>query len=125
MPAKISEMRKVAGCLLVFLSCISSTSQTSPTKPGKGKVMTGSAARGASSAGLKVSPDLDQQLAKFRRVPMPFDAKGLSARERQMVEKLVLACRYLENIFWRQSDPEGLTLYQSLAPSKSPKDVKL
>ena len=87
--------------------------------------MTGSAARGASSAGLKIAPDLDQQLAKFRRVQMPFDSKGLSARERQMVEKLVVACQYLEDIFWRQSDPEGLALYQALASSQNPRDVKL
>jgi hypothetical protein len=87
--------------------------------------MTGSAARGAASAGLKVARDLDQQLAKFRRVQMPFNAKGLTARERQMVEKLVVACRYLEDIFWRQSDPEGLTLYQSLAASRNPRDFKL
>ena len=87
--------------------------------------MTGSAARGASSAGLKIAPDLDQQLAKFRRVQMPFDSKGLSARERQMVEKLVVACQYLEDIFWRQSDPEGLAYYQALASSQNPRDVKL
>ena len=87
--------------------------------------MTGSAARGASSAGLKIAPDLDQQLAKFRHVQMPFDSKGLTARERQMVEKLVVACQYLEDIFWRQSDPEGLALYQALASSQNPRDVKL
>jgi hypothetical protein len=121
-------MMKVAGALflsLVFLSTTSVSQTTSPSKPTKRKVMTGSAARGASSAGLKVAPDLDTQLAKFRRVQMPFDAKGLSSRERQMVEKLVIACRYLEDIFWRQNDPEGLTLYQSLATSQNPRDVKL
>ena len=32
-----------------------------------------------------------------------------------MVEKLVDASRYLEEIFWRQIDPDGLVLYQSLA----------
>lgn len=29
-----------------------------------------------------------------------------------MVEALVEACQHLENIFWRQSDPEALALYQ-------------
>ena len=126
--ARISRMIKVAGALFlsfVFLATTSVSQTTSPSKPTKRKVMTGSAARGASSAGLKVAPDLDTQLAKFRRVQMPFDSKGLSSRERQMVEKLVLACKYLEDIFWRQNDPEGLTLYQSLAPSQNPRDVKL
>ena len=87
--------------------------------------MTGSAAKGSASASLKIVPDLDQRLAKFRRVEMPFRTAGLSQREQQMVSKLVEACGYLESIFWRQSDPEGLTLYQSLAASTSPLDAKL
>ena len=36
-----------------------------------------------------------------------------------MVEKLVEASQYLDDIYWRQSDPEGLALY------KSTKDPKL
>jgi hypothetical protein len=31
-----------------------------------------------------------------------------------MVDQLVIALRQLENIFWRQSDPEGLALYKAL-----------
>ncbi|PYV66712.1 MAG: Zn-dependent hydrolase, partial [Acidobacteria bacterium] len=50
---------------------------------------------------------------------------GLTAREQKLVQKLVDASRYLEEIFWRQIDPEALTLYQSLASSKNPKDQKL
>jgi hypothetical protein len=45
---------------------------------------------------------------------MPFDASGLSEREKQMIGKLVEACQYLDDIFWRQSDPKGLELYKSL-----------
>ncbi len=87
--------------------------------------MTGSAARGAASSGMPVAPDLTQRLAKFKRVQMPFHSAGLTAREKQMVEKLVDASRYLEDIYWRQSDPEGLTLYQSLAGSKNAQDQQL
>src|SRR5713226_266751 len=89
------------------------------------KPMTGSASKGAASASMQVVPDLDRRLARFREVRMPFHAESLTLRERKMVEKLVAASRYLEEIFWRQSDPEGLTLYQSLAASKNPKDQKL
>jgi hypothetical protein len=89
------------------------------------KPMTGSAAKGAESAGMQVVPDLDQRLAKFRRVEMPFHTAGLSAREVKMVGKLVDASRYLEEIYWRQIDPDGLTLYESLAGSKNPKDETL
>lgn len=87
--------------------------------------MTGSAAKGAESAGMHVVPDLDQRLAKFRRVEMPFHAASLSAREVKMVDKLVDASRYLEQIYWRQIDPDGLTLYESLASSQNPQDEML
>jgi hypothetical protein len=56
---------------------------------------------------------------------MPFNRTGLTAREQKLVRKLVEACGYLESIFWRQSDPEALALYQSLASAKSPRDIKL
>jgi hypothetical protein len=87
--------------------------------------MTGSAAKGAESAGMQVVADLDQRLAKFRRVEMPFHSAGLTGREAKMVGKLVDASRYLEEIYWRQIDPDGLTLYESLASSKDPKDEML
>jgi hypothetical protein len=87
--------------------------------------MTGSAAKLGAPANLKVAPDLDQRLARFRRVQMPFQTSGLTATERQLVRRLVEACGYLESIYWRQSDPEGLTLYQSLAAGTSPPDRKL
>ena len=89
------------------------------------RLMTGSAAKGAASAGVYVVPDLSERLAKWRVVNMPFRSTGLTAREVKLVEKLVDASRYLEEIFWRQNDPEGLTLYQSLEGSKSPRDEKL
>ncbi len=91
----------------------------------KSRAMTGSAAKGSAPADLKVAADLGQRLAKFQRVRMPFQTAGLTAREQQLVRKLVEACGYLESIYWRQSDPEGLTLYQSLASSRNRRDVKL
>jgi hypothetical protein len=72
-----------------------------------------------------VVPDLAERLAKYKRVTMSFDQSKLSARERQMIEKLVEASRDLDDIFWRQSDSEGLALYKALAHSKVPRDLKL
>ena len=111
--------------LLIFSLSMVSASAQKITKPKIPRVMTGSAARGAASAGMHVAPDLDQRLARFRRVRMPFQSAGLNAREQKLVNKLVDASRYLEEIFWRQIDPEALTIYQSLAGSKSPRDQKL
>jgi hypothetical protein len=72
-----------------------------------------------------VVADLDQRLAKFKPVDMPFHSEGLGAREIQMIHKLVEAANYLEQIYWRQSDPEGLALYRSLSGSKDPQDAKV
>jgi hypothetical protein len=54
-----------------------------------------------------------ERLAKWKDVAMPFHAEGLSAGERQMVEKLVEACQLLDNIYWRQMDIGGLAIYKA------------
>jgi hypothetical protein len=87
--------------------------------------MAGTASKGAATRNLKVAPDLAQRLKKFRRVEMPFNSARLTPREKELVQRLVEANRALENIFWRQSDPEGLALYLSLAGSTHPEDGQL
>jgi hypothetical protein len=72
-----------------------------------------------------VASDLDQRLARFKPVRMPFDAAGLTALERQMIDQLVIACRYLERMYWRQSDPEGLALYKQLTQEQRPLALKV
>jgi hypothetical protein len=57
--------------------------------------------------------DIAARLAKWKNVDMPFRSAGLTVRERQMVEKLVEACRLLDDVFWRQSDLDGLALYKT------------
>src|SRR6202790_5615012 len=73
----------------------------------------------------KVAPDLDARLARFKPINMPFHQQGLSAPEIQLVHQLGDAANYIEQIYWRQSDPDGLKLYLSLAGSTKPEDVKL
>jgi hypothetical protein len=53
-----------------------------------------------------------QRLARWKEMAMPLEP-GLSARERQMVGKLVEACRQLNDIYWRQSDYGGLQVYKT------------
>jgi hypothetical protein len=72
-----------------------------------------------------VAPDLDRRIARFKPVSMMFDAGKLSDRERQMVDQLVVACRYLEGMYWRQSDPEGLSLYDALGRVDTPAATNL
>ena len=114
---------KSLACLLFLLLVFAMTASSAEQK--KHVFMVGSAAKGAETAGLQIAPDLDRRLAEFRRVEMPFHSAGLSAHERELVEKLVDASHYLDEIYWRQSDPEALTLYQSLEGSTNPRDVKL
>src|SRR5580692_4490456 len=59
------------------------------------------------------NPDVAARLAKWKNVEMPFRSAGLTERERQMVDKLVEACRLLDDVYWRQSDLDGLALYKS------------
>ena len=77
------------------------------------------------SAHMQVVPDLERRLARFRQVHMPFDASRLTAREQKMIAKLVDACRYLDDIYWRQVDPDGLELYQSLEGKTDRQDLDL
>ena len=74
---------------------------------------------------LQVAPDIDAELAKWQVQRMPFTGAGLTARERQLAEKLVQAQHYIEDIFWRQSDPEGLELYKRLSKSQDATNRKV
>jgi hypothetical protein len=106
-----------------------SSAQTNPTVPSSASsAPAAKVAHGASSgvsANLVVVADLAKRVAQFRRVKMPYDSKGLTTREKQMIDKLVDAAGLLDCIYWRQSDPEGLKLYLSLANSTNSKDVLL
>jgi len=73
------------------------------------------------AAALKTAvPDLGTRLARFKVVRMPFDQSGLTTAERQMIDQLVVASRYLESMYWRQSDPDGLSLYRALEGNAAP-----
>ena len=80
---------------------------------------------GVRPAQLVVVPDLASRVAKFKLVHMPFNSKGLTAREIKMVKKLVDASGLLDCLYWRQSDPEGLKLYLSLINRTDPEEVLL
>jgi hypothetical protein len=97
----------------------------SQTQPQKKRVMTGQAGSGPVSAHWVVAPDIDARLAKWKSVELPFHSAGMSAREKEMIGKLVEASQALESIYWRQSDPEGLHLYHALNDSQFTRDKKV
>src|SRR5262245_5604538 len=112
----MTDIRRTAALLLVVVG-LAAFAQSRSTPPGP------PAAKPTAdvSAALKtVAPDLDARLARFKPVRMPYNASALSLRERQMVDQLVIALHRLENMFWRQSDPEGLALYKALEKVDTP-----
>jgi len=110
---------------LLAMSCLALTlqAQTSPKETVTKKYPIGGSY--PSGAKLKAVPDLSLRLAKFKAVRMPFDRAGLTAKQVAMVEKLVDASQYLESIFWRQSDPQGMKFYQQLEGSRNPRDQQI
>ena len=100
----------LAALLLTLFLIMPSSSQTksttaqgastakSQTKPAARKfpIGEGRVGSGAISAKMNVAPDLNKRLAKWKPIKVLFNAKGLSAKERQMVETLVLASQLLE-----------------------------
>src|SRR5436190_958924 len=61
-----------------------------------------------------VAPDIEQRLARFRPVEMTFAADQFTKRERRVIDELIAASRDLEDIFWRQNNPEDIAVYNSL-----------
>ena len=54
--------------------------------------------------------DIAARVARWKTVAMPIHYVGLTNTERDMVVKLVEACRLLNDVYWRQSDGAGLVL---------------
>ena len=116
----------LAVAVLVASTVCSAFAQTSSQSAATNtKKSTAVSDRKVAAADLKIAPDLTQRLARFRRVEMPFHNGDYSPREQQLVAKMVDACLYLEDIYWRQVDPEGLELYLSLAKGTDPKTIEL
>jgi hypothetical protein len=79
----------------------------------------------AVSSTLTVAPDIEQRVARFKPVEMPFTFEGKSAREKTVINELIAACRDLEDIYWRQNNPEDIALYNKLRASGDPADKRL
>jgi len=69
-------------------------------------------------AETRANRTLDTILNQWKPVQMPFPSVGLTGRELTLIGNLVEAAQYLDNIYWRQSDPEGLHLYRTTPDPK-------
>ncbi|PYX82305.1 MAG: Zn-dependent hydrolase [Acidobacteria bacterium] len=114
-------MRRVAAlCLLLVFTAAGNAAQ-----PRRGKAGPRSAGRPNPIDKQVDFAALEKKLAQWKQVKMPFDTRGLTSRQVKLVNKLVDAAHYLEDIFLRQSDPEVVGLMESLKTSKNPKDQEL
>ena len=114
-------MRRVAAlCLLLVF-----TAAGNAARPRRGKAGPRSAGRPNPIDKQVDFAALEKKLAQWKQVKMPFDTRGLTSRQVKLVNKLVDAEHYLEDIFLRQSDPEVVGLMESLKTSKNPKDQEL
>ena len=68
-----------------------------------------------------IAPDIEGRLARFKPVEMPFTFEGMSAKEKRVVNELIAACRDLEDIYWRQNNPDDIALYNATAHATDPK----
>lgn len=69
----------------------------------------------------QVVPDIEERLARFRPIEMPFTFEGLTPRERTVVRELIAASQELEQAYWRQNHPEDIALFKSLRGASDPK----
>jgi hypothetical protein len=67
-------------------------------------------------------PDIRDRLVKYSPTDIVIDEKLLTPEDRQVLAKLVLAARKIDDIYWGQSYPEGLALRDRLEQSPDPAD---
>jgi len=71
---------------------------------------------------LVKAPDILERLAKFAPTEIAADPKALSDEDRRVIQKLVAAARVMDDIFWKQSWPQGPALKEQLEKSNLPED---
>jgi hypothetical protein len=67
-------------------------------------------------------PDIKQRLAKYTPTEISFDPNLLNDEQKRILEKLVMAAKHIDNIFWKQAYPGGLAVKEQLEKSTDPAD---
>ena len=71
-------------------------------------------------AGYKVVPDIKDRLAQLTPTEITYDESLLNEEQKEVLEKLVLAARAIDNIFWKQASHVGLDILQNFENSDHP-----
>lgn len=67
--------------------------------------------------------DVKHRLAKWARVEMTYDARGLPERDKRFLQKLIEAARYMDEGFWRQSWSGAVEVRDRLRALESAKNL--
>ncbi len=66
---------------------------------------------------------VEQRLAKWARVEMTYDARGLPERDKRFLQKLIEASQYMDEAFWRQSGRGAVEVWDRLRASENAKSL--
>jgi hypothetical protein len=71
-------------------------------------------------AGYKVVPDIKERLAQLTPTEITYDESLLNEEQKEVLEKLVLAAKAIDNIFWKQASHVGLEILQDFENADHP-----
>ena len=71
-------------------------------------------------AGYSVVPDIQDRLAQFAPTEISYDESLLNEEQKQVLEKLVMAAKAIDKIFWKQASHVGLEVLQDFENSDHP-----
>jgi hypothetical protein len=69
---------------------------------------------------LEKAPDIKERLSQFSPTDISFDESLLNEEQQNVLEKLVSAARYMDNIFWKQASLTGSSMKEILEKSQDP-----
>lgn len=71
-------------------------------------------------AGYSVVPDIQDRLTQFAPTEITFDENLLNEEQKLVLEKLVMAAKAIDRIFWKQASHVGLEILQDFENSDHP-----
>lgn len=71
-------------------------------------------------AGYAVVPDIEERLAQYSPTEMAYDEGLLSDEQRSVLEKLVMAAKEIDKIFWKQASHRGLKILHDFENTENP-----
>jgi hypothetical protein len=86
----------------------------------KGKEQAEEEATVTEIGGYSVVPDIQERLAQYAPTEITYDEGLLDQGQKQVLEKLVMAAKVIDNIFWKQASPYGLAILEDFEKSDNP-----